>query len=228
MVIRQRAVQAEDKEERRHAILDAAEELLAEEVNRVANMAEVADRAGLAKGTVYLYFPSKDELLVALHERHVEAFFKALLARLEQPTTLTLDEMRALTTEHMIGQPTFLPLATLCFGLMETEIPHDVASAFKQRMTERLTRAGAGLERHFPALRGGEGIALLRHSYALIIGLWQMSASQARAGDDAVCVGAEFDYPTELNRALNALWRGTIGSALEATPRLAISEAGRS
>jgi len=106
MVIRQRAVQAEDKEERRHAILDAAEELLAEEVNRVANMAEVADRAGLAKGTVYLYFPSKDELLVALHERHAEAFFKALIARLEQPTTLTLDEMRG---TH--DQPTDVPSA---------------------------------------------------------------------------------------------------------------------
>jgi AcrR family transcriptional regulator len=191
-------------------------------------MAEVADRAGLAKGTVYLYFPSKDELLVALHERHVDAFFAALLARLDQPTTLTLDEMRALTTEHMISQPTFLPLATLCFGLMETEIPREVASAFKQRMTERLTRAGAGLERHFPVLRAGDGIALLRHSYALIVGLWQMSAAQARAEDDAVCVGAEFDYPAELHRALNALWRGTIGDALEATPRVAISEAGRS
>ena len=31
----------------------------------MANVAEVADEAGLAKGTVYLYFPSKGELLLA-------------------------------------------------------------------------------------------------------------------------------------------------------------------
>ena len=38
-------------------------------------------------------------------------------------------------------------------------------------------RAGTGLERHFPELGGSGGMQLLRHSYALIIGLWQMSAA---------------------------------------------------
>ena len=65
MVIRQRAIQAEDKQERHHAILDAAERLLLRSPERIANVAEVADEAGLAKGTVYLYFPSKEELLLA-------------------------------------------------------------------------------------------------------------------------------------------------------------------
>ena len=59
MVIRQRAIQVGDKEERHHAILDAAERLLLGEPERIANMAEVATEAGVAKGTVYLYFPSK-------------------------------------------------------------------------------------------------------------------------------------------------------------------------
>ena len=72
MVIRQRAILAEDKQERQHAILDAAERLLRRSPERIANVAEVADEAGLAKGTVYLYFPSKEELLLALHERNVD------------------------------------------------------------------------------------------------------------------------------------------------------------
>jgi AcrR family transcriptional regulator len=41
----------------------------------MANVAEVAEAAGLGKGTVYLYFPSKEEMLLALHERHVTKFF---------------------------------------------------------------------------------------------------------------------------------------------------------
>ena len=82
MVIRQRAVHSEDKQERHHAILDAAERLLERAPERVANVAEVADEAGLAKGTVYLYFPSKDELLLAVHERRVDAFFRALCSLL--------------------------------------------------------------------------------------------------------------------------------------------------
>ena len=82
MVIRQRAIQAEDKQERHHAILDAAARLLARSPDRIANMADVADEAGLAKGTVYLYFPSKEELLLAVHERNIDGFFRALIARL--------------------------------------------------------------------------------------------------------------------------------------------------
>ena len=75
MAIRQRAIGAEDKEERQQALLDAAERLLLRSPERMASVAEVADEAGLAKGTVYLYFPSKEELLLALHERNVGGFF---------------------------------------------------------------------------------------------------------------------------------------------------------
>ena len=70
------------KEERRQALLDAAEKLYLRHPDRMASVAEVAGAAGLAKGTVYLYFPSKEEMLLALHERHVASFFAALMRRL--------------------------------------------------------------------------------------------------------------------------------------------------
>jgi hypothetical protein len=85
-----------------------------------------------------------------------------------------------------------------------------------QRMATRLERAGAGLERHFPALPSGGGLVLLRHSYALILGLWQLSASCAGAG---AANGAgdrlaafQWAYPDELDRALRALWAGVAGA----------------
>jgi AcrR family transcriptional regulator len=77
MAIRQRAVHARDKEERRHAILDVAERLLLHSTRRGPSMADVADEAGLAKGTIYLYFRSKEELLLALLERNIDGFFFA-------------------------------------------------------------------------------------------------------------------------------------------------------
>jgi hypothetical protein len=85
-------------------------------------------------------------------------------------------------------------------------------------MAGRLERAGAGLERHFPALPAGGGLALLRRSYALILGLWQMSAG--RDADNAHCarIGPApsrvfvWSYPTELEVALRALWRGMVAA----------------
>lgn len=221
MVIRQRAIQAEDKQERHHAILDAAARLLLRSPDRIANMADVADEAGLAKGTVYLYFPSKEELLLAVHERNIDGFFRALVARLSDDAPVAVTDILALTHEHMVEPPLFLPLAARCFGMMGQGVPAEAAIAFKQRMAERLIAAGAGLERHFPELTAGQGLALLRHSYALIIGLWQMSSESVGKGFGCPMTTGpgempkvfQYAYGEELDRGLLALWNGTVGGS---------------
>jgi len=53
---------------RRRQILDAALTLFLEEGYEQTTVASVAYRAGLATGTVYLYFASKEHLLEALHD----------------------------------------------------------------------------------------------------------------------------------------------------------------
>src|SRR5262249_54375445 len=58
---------------RRTQILDGAARALVER-GIDASMAEVADVAGVAKGTVYLYFASKAELLAELRARYLERF----------------------------------------------------------------------------------------------------------------------------------------------------------
>jgi AcrR family transcriptional regulator len=216
MAIRQRAMQAEDKRERRDAILDAAERVLANSPERVASVAEVAAEAELAKGTVYLYFPSKEELLLAVHERRIDCFFNDLIALVEQRRG-DFDAVFALTRRHLIDPPVFLPLAARCFGLMAHSVPPEAALAFKQRMAARLEAAGAGIERQVHTAPPGTGVALLRRSYALIVGLWQMSvavggAPSARTGDAAPPALA-WSYPEELEGALRALWQGMIGAA---------------
>lgn len=213
MVIRQRAMQAADKQERHDAILDAAEQLLGSGPDRLASMSEVADEAGLAKGTVYLYFASKEELYLAVHERNIDAFFRDLIGRVEATVPLAIDDVLALTRQHMLAPPLFLPLAARCFGAMAHNVPPEAARAFQERMAARLARAGAGLEHHFPQLRTGDGVVLLRHSYALIIGLWQMSAEHCPAegaGALACAVVPQLSYAADLERALRALWRGSV------------------
>ena len=74
---------------RRSQILDGATRVFVER-GIDASMAEVADVAGVAKGTVYLYFTSKAELLAELRARYLERFATTVeerLSRLDQPTT---------------------------------------------------------------------------------------------------------------------------------------------
>src|SRR5262247_4323097 len=70
--------------EKREAILRAATDVFAERGFFNAQVADVARAAGVAAGTVYLYFRSKDDLLVQLFERTTrEAFAEARAAAAE-------------------------------------------------------------------------------------------------------------------------------------------------
>lgn len=71
----------EAPETRRQQIFDAAEVVLLERGLAETTMSDVADRAGVAKGTIYLYCPSKADMLAELRARYLARFAAALSTR---------------------------------------------------------------------------------------------------------------------------------------------------
>ena len=67
-----------EKELRRKMILAAAEKIFFSRKGETATMDDVATRAELSKGTLYLYFKSKEDILYALAERGVVLLAKHL------------------------------------------------------------------------------------------------------------------------------------------------------
>jgi AcrR family transcriptional regulator len=65
--------------DRRRDLLDAGLKVLAAKGGPATTVADIAAEAGVAKGTFYLYFDSKDDLLVALRDR-ITADFLARIA----------------------------------------------------------------------------------------------------------------------------------------------------
>ena len=72
-----RSLKDRQREERERLILDAAEELLAEKGYHEMSIDEIAARVGVSKGTVYLHFPSKEELVLAQLERGMRRFIQS-------------------------------------------------------------------------------------------------------------------------------------------------------
>src|SRR5436190_18976174 len=68
---------------KRDAILRAAIDVFAERGYFNAQVADVARAAGVAAGTVYLYFRSKDDLLASIFERTMRESFTEGRAALE-------------------------------------------------------------------------------------------------------------------------------------------------
>ncbi len=65
--------------QRRTEILDSARRVFQERGYTEARMAEIAERAGIAAGTLYLYFPSKEALAQALGEDYLMRLAETIL-----------------------------------------------------------------------------------------------------------------------------------------------------
>src|SRR3954452_23349709 len=100
--ITRRPVRAErpDKAEKRDAILRAAIDVFAARGFFNAQVADVAREAGVAAGTVYLYFKSKDDLLVSIFDRTMREAIKEGRACVA-PLTDSVERLRAIARVHL-------------------------------------------------------------------------------------------------------------------------------
>lgn len=208
---RARALDGDDKEARRQAILDAAERLFAER-HSLANVADVAEAAGLAKGTVYLYFQTKEEIYLALHSRAVEHFFTTLIDRLNDAAAFSFDDLRALVSEHLLDAPTYMPLGACCIGFAPNAVPLAAAMQYQQQLTAWIIAAGAGLERSFPGIAAGEGVRLLKHSYAMMIGMYTLMRGETNGDPKCPRIPGLGTYQQEALLALTRYWMQVAGT----------------
>lgn len=84
---RRRAVQARSRETVER-ILNAAAGLIAKRGPDAATMTEIAQRAGVAMGSLYQYFPDKAGVMAALFERHAAGVREMLTQALIGPASL--------------------------------------------------------------------------------------------------------------------------------------------
>lgn len=76
-------------EERKNQIMNAAEQVFTQKGIDEARMDDIAEQTGLSKGTLYLYFKSKDELMIAILDRIFLGAFQQLEARRNDESSAT-------------------------------------------------------------------------------------------------------------------------------------------
>ena len=73
-----RSLKERQRQEREELILQASEEVLLAKGYQDTSMDEIAARVGIAKGTLYLHFSGKEDLVIALFERDMLAFLQVV------------------------------------------------------------------------------------------------------------------------------------------------------
>ncbi len=204
----QRARSPEQKAERIETILDAAGALFDERPIDEISMTEGADCCGMAKGSLYGYFGSKEEVFLFLFRREGQAWLAAIetaLKRLKKPRPENVAHAIARTT---IRHERLCYLATLLHVTLEENTPTQALVEFKLDMRVPLRRFADAVRAALPAMSEDDARTLFIQHHALLVGLWPF----ANPGHNAACALkderlSEFhiDFATVFERSLCAL-----------------------
>ncbi len=191
------------KEARERQILESAAALFAAH-GRLPAMAEVAERAGVAKGTLYLYFRGREalwlELLDACFARWVEATEAGVAAGAPVAEAI-LAGARA--------DPMLVPLAICNATLIEPNAGPEAGARFKETTAGHVRRLARFLA---PRLGWPEREVRRRVilTYAMLLGLWQVAVPTPpiRTAEERRRAPGfwTLDWEAEARAGLEALW----------------------
>lgn len=209
------AMSDEEKLQRRNELVAAAHRLYRGRKS-LPTVADIAKEAGLAKGTVYLYFTTKEEIFIALLEDNFSKLMgslPALLQDLPADGRSAARHFSAPYTQGILNLPDLLPLAAISNGVLEQNLPFEAMTRFKLYLASELEYCGRLLENRCPQLSPGEGATLLMRTYAMTLGLWQAleypEAFLEQLSKDSFKV-LKRDFSTELQSAVVQLWEGSL------------------
>lgn len=207
----QRAIYDDEKEARRGELLAAARALFLERDGRLATVTEVAHRAGVAKGTVYLYFATKEELYVAHFEERMTALLARVRAECAAPGTGIRARIVGAICDFIEAHPELLRLGSLMNGVLERNASDEFVEGYKSRLGEALVATASDLATALAPLTVADAAQLLLRSYAMALGLWQQADLPLvvrrlvdRRPDLAFY---RIDFAAELRGALALLWQ---------------------
>ncbi len=90
-----------EKKARIEAIKKSAKQLFAKKGYENTTMAEIAEKTEIAKGTVYLFFKSKAELLYSLAEPMLEEYYKRISKIVDSNENAPADETFVKIIDHL-------------------------------------------------------------------------------------------------------------------------------
>ena len=175
----QRARRDAEKTERRQAILSSADALLREVGFDAFSMNVLAQKTGMAKGTLYLYFETREEVLLTLYVERLRTWGRVLSKGLDEGLTDRAFVDHFLATS--LADPTFLALRARLESVMEQNVSRERLFESKRVMRDVIASLAPQLELCLN-LESGDGTRVLFALATLMLGASQMDPSPALDG----------------------------------------------
>lgn len=182
----QRARNDQAKLLRRRQLLDAAGARFDSAGYAATTMAEVATAAGLAKGTTYLYFRSKEELFLELLLDELGAWAEVAAAVVEKPKPAEKSgpgAVAAALKESVASRPRLVRLLALRAPVLEPGAGVETVRRFRDRQLERVEPLAGRLAAAIPGLGADGGRAAIALLLALAAGFVDRLTAAPRSDD---------------------------------------------
>jgi AcrR family transcriptional regulator len=166
-----RARSPEDKAGRRQSLIRVAAELFEHSSFDEITMAQVAIKARIAKGTTFLYFPTKEALFLELFEQRLDEWLTVLhdaVSQDERPWPSA--RLARIIADTLLERPSLARLLPLA-STLEANVAAERVAAFRHKLMRRLFGTGSLVESRLGLARAGDGVQLLHYAIAMIIGL---------------------------------------------------------
>jgi len=209
-----RARTPEQKSDRRDTILFTAKTLFMEAGYEGFSMGLLSKRAGVAKGTLYLYFGTKEEVLLSLYSREFERFCSELTT--EIAPTMTDAEFVSRIYETSISDPLFLSLHARLGTVIEQNISVDALIASKRAMATHFNAMVKQLAGPLN-LNHGETLAALTGISALLTGSYDGASGSVlqteQLPEDVARFIGHFDMKTRFEQNARYILQGIRASS---------------
>ena len=209
------AIATEDKTARRECILDGARSLFMAGDGTLPSAGDIAQAAGLAKGTVYLYFRTKEEIFNALLMTSLRSMLDELEASLLAVKGRRAGKVTAFIAAVVAAieaRPELMRLDNLSYGVLEKNLVAETLRETKLEFIQALSHTAAVLEAALK-ITTGRGAVLLMRSFAMARGIWQSCQPCAHVfPSDELVLLLQPVFAVELTEALAEYWRGALAA----------------
>lgn len=167
-----RATHHSEKAARRHRIVAAAAELLQRWSFADITMDRIADLTGVAKGTLYLYFRTKETLFLTLYEEQLGAWYRELetLAAATEGKVQPAAAARVIAST-LSARPILVRLHGLLHSAIGQNVDHDALLDFRRRQLEAMSSLASGLANRIAGLLEVDALRVLVRLEAVVGGL---------------------------------------------------------
>ena len=165
---KKRARSLEEKSFRRQQILDAASALFAEVGYEGFSVALLASKAGIVKGTLYLYFKTREEVFLALYDQSLNRWSEKFIQRL--PETLEDRAFCELLYDTAFSDALYVPLQARLDMVIEHNVSLDCLLLSKRNFLQQIDRIAAA-SADVLRLRNEQALEVIKTLGVLIVGV---------------------------------------------------------